>query len=64
MADHVPGVSDKDLAMYQAIVGGRKTPGPAAPVPPRQAIRPRLDVTIRLAQRRILEGLRRFGFRP
>jgi hypothetical protein len=66
MADRVPGVSDNDLALYQAIVGGggRKATGPLAPAPLRQTLGPRLDAVARLAQRRLFEGLRRIRFRP
>jgi hypothetical protein len=66
MADRVPGVSDKDLALYRAIVGGggRKPAGPLLPASLRQTMGPRLDAVLRLAQRRFLEALKRFRFRP
>ena len=70
MAERVRDVANDDLALYRAIVGHK----PAAPPP--AALRPggwrrclstfaapgsRLDCLLRLARRRLAEGLKRFG---
>ena len=70
MAERVRDVSDHDLALYRAIVGGKPAAPPA--VAPALAwwrrcfaafITPgsRLECLTRLARRRLREGLRRFG---
>ena len=68
MAEGVRDVSDHDLALYRAIVGGKPAPPPAAPcsgwrrrLAALAAPGARLDVILRLARRRLGEGLKRFG---
>ena len=70
MAERVRDVSDHDLALYRAIVGGK----PAAPPAVAPALAwwrrclaglaapdSRIDCLFRLARQRLREGLRRFG---
>jgi hypothetical protein len=69
MAERVRDVSDHDLALYRAIVGGHPVPPAVSAHSPGWRRRlaalnspgAPLDVMLRLARRRLGEGLKRIG---